>query len=263
MSHMSKKIRLIARLDVKDEHLVKGIQYEGLRKLGDPHDFALRYYRQGIDELLYLDTVASLYGRNNLGEILRRATADVFIPITAGGGLRSVEDVGAVLAAGADKAAVNTAALQRPALITEIARAYGSQCAVVSIQAKRRDPARPEAGWEAYYDNGREHSGRDVLDWARQAQALGAGELLLTSVDCEGFQRGMDQALIAAVAAEAQVPVIAAGGASCAADLAQAAQNGADAVAVGSLLHYGKTDVPAIKNALRAAGVEVRRCDPL
>ena len=263
MSHISQKIRLIARLDVKDEHLVKGIQYEGLRKLGDPHDFALRYYRQGIDELLYLDTVASLYGRNNLGEILRRATADVFIPITAGGGLRSVEDVGAVLAAGADKAAVNTAALQRPALITEIARAYGSQCAVVSIQAKRRDPARPEAGWEAYYDNGREHSGRDVLDWARQAQALGAGELLLTSVDCEGFQRGMDQALIAAVAAEAQVPVIAAGGAACAADLAQAAQNGADAAAVGSLLHYQKTDVPALKNALRAAGVEVRRCDPL
>ena len=142
---MSKKIRLIARLDVKDEYLVKGIQYEGLRKLGDPHDFAVRYYRQGIDELLYLDTVASLYGRNNLGEILRRATADVFIPITAGGGLRSAADVGAVLAAGADKAAVNTAALQRPALITEIARAYGSQCAVVSIQAKRRDPRPPRS----------------------------------------------------------------------------------------------------------------------
>ena len=171
--------------------------------------------------------------------------------------------MGAVLAAGADKAAVNTAALQRPALITEIARAYGSQCAVVSIQAKRRDPARPEAGWEAYYDNGREHSGRDVLEWARQAQALGAGEILLTSVDCEGFLRGMDQALIAAVAAEAQVPVIAAGGASCAADLAQAAQNGADAAAVGSLLHYEKTGVPALKSALRAAGVEVRRCDPV
>ena len=173
---MSKKLRLIARLDVKDDHLVKGIQYEGLRKLGDPHDFARRYYEQGVDELLYLDTVASLYERNNLGDILRRTTADVFIPITAGGGLRSAEDVGAVLKAGADKAAVNTAALRRPQLITEIARAYGSQCVVVSIQAKRRDPARPEAGWEAYYDNGREHSGRDVLEWARQAAALGVGQ---------------------------------------------------------------------------------------
>ena len=180
--------------------------------LGDPHDFAVRYYRQGIDELLYLETVASLYGRNNLGEILRRATADVFIPTRAAAGCAAPRTWALCWPPGADKAAVNTAALQRPALITEIARAYGSQCAVVSIQAKRRDPARPEAGWEAYYDNGREHSGRDVLEWARQAQALGAGEILLTSVDCEGFLRGMDQALIAAVAAEAQVPVIAAGG---------------------------------------------------
>lgn len=190
---MSRKIRLIARLDVKDDFLVKGIQYEGLRKLGDPHDFARRYYEQGVDEILYLDTVASLYERNNLGNILERTTADVFIPITAGGGLRSVEDVGAVLKAGADKAAVNTAALRRPALITEIARAFGSQCMVLSIQAKRRDPARPAAGWEAYYDNGREHSGKDVLEWAREAVSLGAGEILLSSVDKEGFQKGMDQ----------------------------------------------------------------------
>ena len=137
MSHISKKIRLIARLDVKDEHLVKGIQYEGLRKLGDPHDFAKRYYEQGIDELLYLDTVASLYGRNNLSDILQKTTQDIFIPITAGGGLRSVEDVGLVLKMGADKAAVNTAALHRPELISELAKAYGSQCVVLSVQAKR------------------------------------------------------------------------------------------------------------------------------
>lgn len=256
---MSKKLRLIARLDVKDDHLVKGIQYEGLRKLGDPHDFARRYYEQGVDELLYLDTVASLYERNNLGDILRRTTADVFIPITAGGGLRSAEDVGAVLKAGADKAAVNTAALRRPQLITEIARAYGSQCVVVSIQAKRRDPSRPEAGWEAYYDNGREHSGRDVLEWARQAAALGAGELLLTGVDKEGFRRGMDQQLIAAVAELVDIPVIAAGGAGSADDLVLAAKNGADAVAVGSMLHYGDSGVPALKRWLLDGGVEVRR----
>ncbi len=133
---------------------MKGIQYEGLRKLGDPHDFALDYYRQGIDELLYLDTVASLYGRNNLSGILEQVTRDVFIPITAGGGLRSVEDVGTVLKAGADKAAINTAALLRPQLISKVARAFGSQCMVLSIQAKRRDPLNPAAGWEAYYDNG-------------------------------------------------------------------------------------------------------------
>ena len=163
------------------------------------------------------------------------------------------------LKAGADKAAVNTAALRRPQLITEIARAYGSQCVVVSIQAKRRDPARPEAGWEAYYDNGREHSGRDVLEWARQAAALGAGELLLTGVDKEGFRRGMDQQLIAAVAELVDIPVIAAGGAGSADDLVLAAKNGADAVAVGSMLHYGDSGVPALKRWLLDGGVEVRR----
>lgn len=257
---MTEKLRVIARLDVKDENLVKGIQYEGLRKLGDPHDFALRYYREGVDELLYLDTVASLYERNNLGNILRRATEDVFIPITAGGGLRSVEDVGSVLKAGADKAAINTAALRDPALITRVARAYGSQCMVLSVQAKRRDKDRPEAGWEAYYDNGREHSGRDALEWVREAVSLGAGEILLTSVDREGFRRGMDWELIAAVTALAGVPVVAAGGVSGADDVVRAARCGADAVAVGSILHYGTSDVPQIKQALQKVGIGVRKC---
>ena len=254
------RVRLIARLDVKDENLVKGIQYEGLRKLGDPHEFAVRYYRQGVDELLYLDTVASLYERNNLGDILRRATADVFIPITAGGGLRSVEDVAAILRAGADKAAVNTAALRRPELIGEVARAFGSQCMVLSVQAKRRDPADPAAGWEAYFDNGREHSGRDVLEWVKEGVARGAGEILLTSVDREGFRKGMDQELIAAVSAVVPVPVIAAGGASSAEDLFRAVEGGAQAVAVGSILHYDNTDIPALKNQLAQKGVEVRLC---
>lgn len=257
---MTEKLRVIARLDVKDENLVKGIQYEGLRKLGDPHDFALRYYRQGVDELLYLDTVASLYGRNHLGDILRRATEDVFIPITAGGGLRSTEDVGCILKAGADKAAINTAALREPELITHVARTYGSQCTVLSVQAKRRDANRPEAGWEAYCDNGREHSGRDVLEWVREAVRRGAGEILLTSVDREGFRRGMDEALIAAVTALVDVPVIAAGGAGNAGDVIRAAQNGADAVAVGSILHYETAAIPQIKQALREAGIGVRIC---
>lgn len=254
------RVRLIARLDVKDENLVKGIQYEGLRKLGDPHEFAVLYYRQGVDELLYLDTVASLYERNNLGDILRQATADVFIPITAGGGLRSVEDVAAILRAGADKAAINTAALRRPELIGEVARAFGSQCMVLSVQAKRRNPADPSAGWEAYYDNGREHSGRDVVEWVKEGVARGAGEILLTGVDKEGFRKGMDQELIAAVCAAVPVPVIAAGGASGAGDLARAVQGGAAAVAVGSILHYGDADIPTLKEQLARQGVEVRVC---
>ena len=224
---MSKKIRLIARLDVKDENLVKGIQLEGLRKLGDPNAFARRYYEQGIDELLYIDIVASLYNRNNLSHIVRRTVEEVFIPVCVGGGLRSVEDVRRILAMGADKVAINTAALKRPDLIREVAAAFGSQCMVLSIQAKRSrtDPRR----WEAYYDNGRAHSGRDVVEWARQGEALGAGEILLTSVDCEGLQRGMDLELIRAVTAAVQVPVICGGGAGGADDILDAAAAGADA----------------------------------
>lgn len=250
---MSHKIRLIARLDVKGKNLVKGIQYEGLRKLGDPHDFAKRYYEQGIDELLYLDTVASLYGRNNLSDILQKTTQDIFIPITAGGGLRSVEDVGLVLKMGADKAAVNTAALHRPELISELAKAYGSQCVVLSVQAKRW-----QSGWEAYFDNGRERSGKDALDWIRQAEHWGAGEVLITSVDAEGRQKGMDQELIAAVRQATELPVIAAGGVLCAEDIVKAANEGADAVSVASILHYDKTNVSALKQEILKAGVEVR-----
>lgn len=254
-----KKIRLIARLDVKGSNLVKGIQYEGLRKLGDPHDFAYKYYQQGIDELLYLDTVASLYERNNLAGILSHTASDVFIPITAGGGLRRLEDVQAVLNAGADKVAVNTAALRRPEFIREIAQAFGSQCVVLSVQAKRRDAKDASLGWEAYYDNGREHSGKDVLEWVKQAQMLGAGEILVTSVDCEGFRKGMDLSLIEQVCAISDVPVIAAGGAASVEDIVQAAKIGTDAVAVGSILHYEQQSVMEIKQQLEQNGIEVRK----
>ena len=254
---MSKKIRLIARLDVKDENLVKGIQLEGLRKLGDPNAFARRYYEQGIDELLYIDIVASLYNRNNLSHIVRRTVEEVFIPVCVGGGLRSVEDVRRILAMGADKVAINTAALKRPDLIREVAAAFGSQCMVLSIQAKRSrtDPRR----WEAYYDNGRAHSGRDVVEWARQGEALGAGEILLTSVHCEGLPRGMGLELIRAVTAAVQVPVICGGGAGGADDILDAAASGADAVACAAVLHYDKATVPELKAEIRAGGVEVRR----
>jgi len=250
---MKGKLRLITRLDVKDENLVKGIQFEGLRKLGPPRDFARRYYQQGIDEVLYLDTVASLYGRNNLAHVLEEATRDVFVPITAGGGLRSVEDVRALLRAGADKAAINTAALRDPDLITRVAEVFGSQCMVVSIQAKRT-----ANGWEAYCENGREHSGRDAVEWAAEAERRGAGEILLTSVDCEGLRRGMDTELIRAVCQRVRIPVIAAGGASEVSHLCAAADCGASALAVGSMLHYGAADVASLKQALTQNGWEVR-----
>ena len=249
---MAEKIRLIARLDVKDTNLVKGIQMEGLRKLGDPNQFAKQYYEQGIDELLYIDIVASLYNRNNLSDIVRKTVDDVFIPVCVGGGVRSVEDVRHLLSLGADKVAVNTAAIKRPELITEIAEAFGSQCMVLSIQAKR---SRTWPGkWEAYYDNGRAHSGSDVVEWAKRGEALGAGEI----VDNEGLQRGMDLELIQAVTSAVHIPVICGGGVGCGDDIVEAAQAGADAVACAAVLHYGKETVPELKEEIRAGGVEVR-----
>ena len=254
---MAKKIRLIARLDVKNDHLVKGIQLEGLRKLGDPHDFAADYYRQGVDELLYMDIVASLYNRNNLSAIVRRTTDDVFIPITVGGGLRSVDDVRSILQMGADKAAINTAAIKDESIITQVAEAFGSQCMVLSIQAKR---SRTWPGkWEAYYDNGRAHSGYDVVEWAKRGEALGAGEILLMSVDNEGLQRGMDLELIEAVTKAVNVPVICGGGVGCGDDIVDGAKAGADAVACAAVLHYKKETVQELKDEIRAGGVEVRR----
>ena len=280
-----KKIRLIARLDVKDVNLVKGIQLEGLRKLGDPNAFARRYYEQGIDELLYIDIVASLYNRNNLSDIVEKTSENVFIPITVGGGLRSVEDVRHILSMGADKAAINTAAIKRPALITEVAEAFGSQCMVLSIQAKRSrtqsgkweayyDNGRQHSGldviewakrsrtqsgkWEAYYDNGRQHSGLDVIEWAKRGEALGAGEILLMSVDNEGLQQGCDLELIRAVTEAVSIPVVCGGGVGCAEDILDAARAGADAVACAAVLHYGKATVPELKQEIRAGGVEVR-----
>lgn len=254
---MAKKIRLIARLDVKDENLVKGIQLEGLRKLGDPNVFAKEYYTSGIDELLYIDIVASLYNRNNLSRVVEKTVREIFIPVCVGGGIRSLEDVRHILECGADKVAVNTAAVKRPELIREISGSFGSQCMVLSIQAKR-NPRFP-SGWEAYYDNGRAHSGRDAVEWAALGESLGAGEILLTSVDREGLQRGMDTDLIRAVSACVDIPVIACGGAGNPDHIAAAAQAGAAAVAAASIFHYRKYSIPYVKDSLIASGVEVRR----
>ena len=160
-------VRLIARLDVKGPNLIKGIHLEGLRVVGDPHEHAVRYYQAGADELIYMDIVASLYGRNNLTDVVRETTADVFIPMTVGGGVRSLNDVEKLLRSGADKVAINTAAVARPELIAEVARRFGSQCMVLSIEAKRNGAG----GWEAYTDNGREHTGRDVVEWVSRCRS--------------------------------------------------------------------------------------------
>jgi cyclase len=252
---MEKKIRFIARLDVKNNYLVKGIQLEGLRKMGDPHEFARRYYEQGADEIIYMDIVASLYNRNNLSDIVYKTTGDVFIPITVGGGLRSVDDVRAILKQGADKTALNTAAIKNQHLITEVALAFGSQCMVLGIEAKRRPNGN---GWEAYYDNGREHSGLDVVEWAHHGEELGAGEILLTSVDAEGREKGMDIELIRAVCEAVNIPVIVSGGCGEAVHIVEAAEAGASAVAVASMLHYNKISIPELKKEVMEHNITVR-----
>lgn len=248
-------LRLIARLDIKGPNLIKGVHLEGLRVIGDPQLYARRYYEAGADELIYMDIVASLYGRNNLTEIVKRAADDVFIPMTVGGGIRSVEDATELLRCGADKVAVNTAAVANPKLISDIARRFGSQCVVLSIEAKQIGPDR----WEAYTDNGRERTGLDVIAWVKQGVALGAGEILLTSVDREGTRKGFDIPLVRAVIREVAVPVIASGGMGKPEDLIDAVQQGqADAVAMADILHYRRATVGDIRRAAQAAGIEVR-----
>lgn len=249
-------VRLIARLDIKGPNLIKGVHLEGLRVVGDPQIFAECYYHEGVDELIYMDIVASLYGRNNLTEIVRHTAEKIFVPLTVGGGIRSTDDVCELLRAGADKIALNTAATRRPALITEIARRFGSQCVVLSIEAKRRR----DGGWEAYVDNGREKTGMDAVAWARQGEQLGAGEILVTSVDQEGTRKGMDCELIRAITDVVRIPVIASGGAGSPNDVVKAVAEGrADAVAMADILHYKRFSLSAVRAAAIEAGIHVRR----
>jgi cyclase len=251
-----RNLRLIARLDIKGPNLIKGVHLEGLRVIGSPGEHALRYYHQGIDELLYMDCVASLYGRNHLADIVRLAAQDIFVPMTVGGGIRSVDDATSILRAGADKVAINTAAVADPQLITAIARRFGSQCMVLSIEAKQTGPER----WEVYTDNGREKTGVDVIEWVRRGVSLGAGEVLLTSVDREGTRKGFDIPLVRAVTAEIAVPVIASGGMGSPDDLvAVACEGAADAVAMADILHYRRADVGTIRSAAMQAGLGVRQ----
>jgi cyclase len=228
-------LRVIPRLDIKGPNLVKGVQLEGLRVLGKPERFAQHYYQAGADELLFMDVVASLYGRNSILELVSRTAGEVFIPLIVGGGLRNLQDMQDVLRAGADKVALNTAAVRSPELVRQAARRYGSSTIVVSIEAIRQANGR----YEAFTDNGRERTGLDAFEWALRAEELGAGELLVTSVQREGTGAGYDLELTASIASSVSIPVIASGGAGTLADIVTASKVGkAQAVCIASMLHY-------------------------
>lgn len=250
-------VRVIARLDVKGPNLIKGVHLEGLRVIGDPGEYAKRYYEQGADEIIYMDIVASLYGRSNLVEIVRKTTEDVFIPVTVGGGIRTVEDVRALLDSGADKVAINTSAVNSPDLITEVSERFGSQCMVLSIEAKKQ----PDGRWRVYTDNGRERTALDAVEWARRGVELGAGEILLTSIDREGTRRGFDLELTKMVTEAVSIPVIASGGMGRVEDFVSVVRHaGADAVAMADVLHYNRLQFSDVRAAAAAARIRVRDC---
>ena len=228
-------VRIIPRLDIKGPNLVKGIHLEGLRVLGKPERFARLYYEQGADELLYMDVVASLYLRSNLLEIVRRTASEIFIPLTVGGGLRSLDDIRETLRAGADKVSLNTAAINRPELIREAARRFGSSTIIVSIEAVRM----PDGSYQAYTDNGRERTGVDACEWAVRAAELGAGEIMITSIDREGTGKGFDLELTRRISGSVPLPVIACGGAGTMEHVQEVFREGlAQAACLASVLHY-------------------------
>lgn len=250
-----KNVRLISRLDVKGQKLIKGVHLEGLRKIGDPQEHAVKYYNQGADEIIYMDVVASLYGRNNLTDIVEKTAENVFIPITVGGGVRNVGDARELLRCGADKIAINTAATEDPYLLSRIADVFGSQCVVLSVEATRHENGQ----WGVYTDNGREKTIYEVREWVNKAEKLGAGEILLTSVDKEGTSSGFDLELINQVHHEVNIPIIASGGMGKTKHIIEAIETGADAVAMADVLHYDKMSIQQINLECRLAGLHVRK----
>jgi len=232
---MSRSIRIIPRLDIKGPNMVKGIHLEGLRVLGRPEDFAHYYYQMGADELIYMDVVASLYNRNSLHDIISRTAKEIFIPLTVGGGLRTTDDIKDVLRAGADKVSLNTAAIRNPLFIKDAATRFGSSTIVVSIEAIKQKDGR----YLAYTDNGREYTGKEVLEWAIYAAELGAGEIMITSIDREGTGEGFDLELTKMISESVTIPVIACGGAGKMEHISEIIVTGkSDAVALASILHY-------------------------
>lgn len=245
-------IRIIPRLDIKGPNLVKGIHMEGLRVLGKPEHFARHYYESGADELIYMDAVASLYGRNSLLAIIERTAKEIFIPLCVGGGLRSLDDIRAVLRAGADKVAINTAAVRRPELIREAARSFGSSTIVVGIEVFKH----ADGKHEPYINYGRERTGLDATEWAIKAAEMGAGEILLTSINQEGTGNGFDIEFVKHIAQAVRIPVIAHGGAGKLSDIYDVIMLGAaDAVSIASMLHYhSMSEVKADENEFSSEG---------
>jgi imidazole glycerol-phosphate synthase subunit HisF len=251
--------RLIPCLDVEAGRVVKGVQFVNLRDAGDPVEAAQAYDAQGADELVFLDIAASHEGRATMLDVVRRTAERIYMPLTVGGGVRALQDVRTLLRAGADKVSLNTAALERPGLVREAARAFGSQCIVVAIDAKREGAADNGARWGAYSHGGRRSAGRDAVEWARQVEELGAGEILLTSMDRDGTGDGYDLALTRRVSEAVSVPVIASGGAGTLEHLCEGVTEGkADAVLVASLFHFGHYTIAQAKHYLRERGVAVR-----
>ena len=247
--------RIIPCLDIKDGRVVKGVNFVSLRDAGDPVEAAVEYDRQGADELVLLDINASADSRGILTQVVERVAQSIFIPFTVGGGIRTVGDFTAILRAGADKVSVNSSALRNPELIRQAARRFGSQCVVVAMDAKRR----PEGGWTLYLNGGRVDTGRDALEWAKEVEALGAGEILLTSMDRDGVKTGYDLELTRAVSEAVGIPVIASGGAGEKAHFYEAFTTGrADAALAASLFHFGELSVPELKRYLQGRGVPVR-----
>ncbi|QKJ22261.1 imidazole glycerol phosphate synthase subunit HisF [Poseidonibacter lekithochrous] len=249
------KIRVISRIDVKNEFVIKGIHLEGLRKVGDPNILAKKYYDEGIDEIVFMDAVAAYYDRNSLSHIIEKACKDVFVPITVGGGIRTINDISNALKVGADKIAINTKAVQDPEFIKKASEIFGSQCIVSSIVSKKIDSNK----WEVYIDNGREPTGIDVLEWAKKVEELGSGEIMLTSIDKEGTKRGFDIELNKAVSEIVSIPVISSGGMgklNDAVDLLKKTK--VDAISIASVLHYNIESISEIKNNLIDNNIKVR-----
>ena len=250
---MTVAVRVIPCLDVSDGRVVKGVNFLNLRDAGDPVELARKYYEQGADEITFLDVSATVEGRETMYDMVRATAEQVFIPLTVGGGVRSADDVARLQASGADKVGVNSAALARPELLTEIADRFGAQALVVSLDVRRRGD-----GFIVTTHGGRTETDRDALEWAREAIERGAGELLVNSIDADGTKRGFDLELIAAMRELSSVPVIASGGAGAVGDFAPAIVAGADAVLAASVFHNGELTVGDVKNALREAGLVTR-----
>lgn len=246
--------RVIARLDVKPPNLVKGIHLEGVKKLGKPDQFAAGYYQDGADEIFYQDVIASLYGRNSIADLVEQTAQKVFVPVTVGGGIRSIDDIQTMLRRGADKIALNTMAVKNPALIREASRIYGVQCIVIALEVMPNGLGH----WEPLIDSGRQHTNLDAEEWAHRVVDLGAGELLITSIQAEGTRKGFDFSFAERLIGKVNIPIIMHGGAGMADDVVEVAKRGYSGAVISSILHYKLTTIGEIKEKLMKANIEVR-----